>query len=140
MRTRVMARVLVGLVVAGSLAACGMPGGGGSPPGVLTINPNPGFFDLEPNSLSDDTVVFTVKNIGFAETSVSVEFTINDLEGLDRAVASGCFEADADLAPGESCTIVVTILGTSAPLGTYEAFLRVTGDNGGDATAPLILI
>ena len=137
MRTRMLPRLLVGLVVAGSLAACGAPGG--EPPGaILVITPNPGLFDLLPNSLSSDTVVFTVRNVGFANTGgISVIFSpdAGTLDGAD--VNSFC---GADMAPGDTCTIEVSLRGTSAPLGSYEITLNVQGADSGDATAQLLLV
>src|ERR1044071_6869145 len=114
MRTRLLPRVLVGLVVAGSLTACGLPGGG-EPSALLTISPNPGFFDLQPNSLSSDTVVFTVKNVGFAGTgALSVDFDA-DAPGLDGFnVLPDCPNG---LAPGDTCTAAVTLQGAELPLG-----------------------
>ena len=137
MRNKWIPRAAAVALVGASLAACGLPGGP-SGSAILVISPNPGLFDFAPNSLSADTVVFTVKNVGFESTGdLHWEFSTQDLP-LEFASAQGC--DNVQLAPGDSCTITIELHGIEEPLGSYNAFLRAFGDDGGDATAPIFIV
>ncbi|HJR26877.1 MAG TPA: hypothetical protein VJ804_15470 [Acidimicrobiales bacterium] len=138
MRYRHLPRFLVGMVVAGSLAACGLPGGG-EPRAVLVITPPVQVWDLPAEGSAEVTESLTVKNIGSAPSGPINIDTSEDSDDFHIGSPGGDCGGQPNLLPGESCELRLTFVGHEPDDGA-AAQVRVFGDDSGDVTANLFVV
>ena len=141
MRSRLLPRVLAGLLVAGSLAAC-IPGGGTAPlPGLLSASPNPVVMDLPEEGSATGEKTITLRNLGpgvTADIKVLSSSSQQGGEGLEfTSIVDDC--ALVSLAVNETCQVFVSVTGDE-PSGPYEIFVRFSSDNTNTVTVPIVLV
>lgn len=141
MRSRLVPRALAGLVLAGSLAACGLPGGDPGESAFLVGHPSAVFVDLPDEGTGSDTFTITFTNLGPA-TALSVGIstvvvTSDDPQALDDISFS--VSCPTDLEAFDSCEVDGTFIGR-VPEGDYTATVSMEGDNTNEATVDLVFV